>query len=137
MKTICITVLVFSRWVIFSSSIGRGNEEWVAPAFADTLKNPFTADGKIIAEGKKIYESVCWSCHGLDGKGEGPASKELKPKPADHTSDKVQKQSDGAIFWKMSKGRGEMLPLEKSLSKQQRWKLVCYIRELGKKEGTQ
>ena len=112
-------------------------EEWVAPPYADTLTNPIKADEKNLGEAKKIYENVCWSCHGLKGKGDGPASLKLNPKPADHTSEKVQRQTDGAIFWKMSKGRGDMLPYEKTLSKQQRWKLVCYIRELGKQNHMQ
>lgn len=137
MKIFCTTILIFVVWIMLNSSMKQNPVDWIAPSYADTLINPFTSNEKIIADGKKIYESACWTCHGMDGRGDGPASKELKPKPADHTSANIQKQSDGAIFWKMSKGRGEMVPLEKSLSKQQRWKLVCYIRELGKKEGTQ
>ena len=137
MKTFYATVLILALWIIFSGSARQNYTEWIAPAYADTLKNPFLKDAKIISEGKKIYESACWTCHGLDGKGAGPAAAKLNPNPADHTSGKIQMQSDGAIFWKISKGRGEMLPMEKSLSKQQRWKLVCYIRELGKQNGTQ
>jgi len=137
MKTLIVTILILAWWIILNGSTKQNYSEWIAPAYADTLKNIFIMDAKSISEGKKIYENACWTCHGLDGKGDGPAAEKLNPKPADHTSDKIQKQSDGALFWKMSKGRGEMLPLEKSLSKQQRWKLVCYIRELGKQNGTQ
>jgi mono/diheme cytochrome c family protein len=137
MKLIFFIVLVIAGWFLLSGNSAGNNEEWIAPAFADTLKNPFTTDAKILVEGKKIYESACWTCHGLDGRGHGPAADKLNPKPADHTSEKVQRQSDGAIFWKISKGRGEMLPMEKSLSKHQRWKIVCYIRELGKRSNTQ
>ena len=135
MKISGATVLLISGWIIFNGNMVQQYEAWNAPAFADTIKNPFAYNDKIMLEGKKIYESMCWTCHGLDGKGDGPASKELNPKPADHTSGKIQMQSDGVIFWKISKGRGPMIPYETSLSKSQRWKLVCYIRTLGKQYG--
>ena len=55
----------------------------------------------------------------------------LPTKPADWTSDKVQKQTDGEIFWKLSNGRGAMPPW-KSLPEKERWELVSYIRSLKK-----
>ena len=136
MKTLCLIGCLLAGWIIFSGNIVQHYEEWVAPSYADTLKNPLAYNEKVITEGKKIYESMCWACHGLDGKGDGPAAKELNPKPADHTSGKIQRQHDGVLFWKISKGRGLMAPYEQSLSKLQRWKLVCYIRELGKQYGS-
>ncbi len=130
MKKIILVVFFVSLWLLFNSN--NNTEEWVAPAWTDTLKNPFSNDIKAISEGKKIYESACWSCHGMGGKGDGPAAQTINPKPADHTSEIVQKQSDGSLYWKITKGRGVMAPYEKVYSKQQRWKLVCYIRKLKK-----
>ncbi|MCC7302614.1 MAG: c-type cytochrome [Bacteroidia bacterium] len=109
----------------------KQTKPWVAPSWTDTLKNPVIADAKSLAEGKKIYESACWSCHGKGGKGDGPAAKALTTPPADHTSSAFQTQSDGAIFWKITKGRGQMSPYEKTYSKTQRWKLVLFIRSLS------
>ena len=37
-------------------------------------------------DGKEEYLSNCAVCHGIDGKGKGPLSKTLKPKPADLTT---------------------------------------------------
>lgn len=34
-------------------------------------------------DAKQLYEKNCNSCHGPSGKGDGPASKILKPAPAD------------------------------------------------------
>lgn len=36
-------------------------------------------------EGKKLYQTYCTGCHGISGKGDGPAAKTLPVKPADHT----------------------------------------------------
>ncbi len=106
--------------------------EWKAPAEAHALKNPVKKfDAKEKAEAKKVVETNCVPCHGAAGKGDGPAAVALPIKPADWTSDKVQKQTDGEIFWKMSNGRGAMPPW-KSLAEKERWELVSYIRSLKK-----
>jgi mono/diheme cytochrome c family protein len=34
-------------------------------------------------DAKQLYEKSCSNCHGPTGKGDGPASKMLKPPPAD------------------------------------------------------
>ena len=36
--------------------------------------------------GKLMYASYCSSCHGLDGKGNGPTAQVLKTQPADQTA---------------------------------------------------
>ena len=56
----------------------------------------------------------------------------LNPKPADWTSKKVQDESDGEIFWKITTGRGAM-PAWWHLPEGDRWALVRYIRSLGAK----
>ena len=108
--------------------------EWKAPADAKATKNPTKKDDpKIIAEGKKLAETNCSSCHGNGGKGDGPAAAALPPpKPADWTSAKIAAESDGELFWKISNGRGAMPPW-KHLPDNQRWALIDYIRSLQKK----
>ena len=39
-----------------------------------------------ITSGKKIFANYCASCHGIDGKGNGPAAAALKPAPTDLTT---------------------------------------------------
>ena len=101
---------------------------WKAPAFVDTIRNPVPFSGPEMEDAKKIYNTTCWTCHGMDGKGAGPASVAINPKPADHTSQAVQSESDGALFWKISVGKGNMQPYRTLLTVKQRWALVNYIR---------
>jgi mono/diheme cytochrome c family protein len=49
-------------------------------------------------EAKEIFASRCTTCHGADGKGDGPAAAALNPKPRDFTDAAWQKTlSDEAI----------------------------------------
>ena len=103
--------------------------EWKAPAEAKSVKNPV----KGVGSAKKNIETNCVTCHGPNGKGDGPAASALPPpKPADWTSAKVAAESDGEIFWKISNGRGAMPPW-KHLPDKDRWEIVNYIRTLQKK----
>ena len=43
------------------------------------------ASAQDIDVGKTEYQSSCAACHGIDAKGNGPVSKELKTRPADLT----------------------------------------------------
>ena len=75
--------------------------KWVAPEWADTLKNPFAGSIKATNEGKKLFQLYCVTCHGEEGKGNGPAAASLNPHPADLALKSVQKQTDGSFFWKI------------------------------------
>ena len=105
---------------------------WEAPAAEKAKKNPLPANAATVAQGKKVADVNCVSCHGAKGKGDGAAAAALNPKPADWTSKKLQAESDGEIFWKLSTGRGAM-PSWKFLPENDRWALVGYIRSLGGK----
>ncbi|MEI7802461.1 MAG: cytochrome c [Bacteroidota bacterium] len=105
---------------------------WVAPESANALKNPLSGNSSATTEGKILYAKYCVVCHGATGKGDGVAAAALAIPPANHASAKVQSQSDGAIFWKITNGRGAMASYKTTFTDQQRWQLVNYIRTLAK-----
>jgi mono/diheme cytochrome c family protein len=115
-----------------SVASARAQVAWEAPAAEKAKKNPLPTDAKVVEQGKKVAQVNCVSCHGAKGKGDGVAAAALSPKPADWTSPRVQAESDGEIFWKISTGRGAM-PAWKHLPENDRWALVRYIRSLGAK----
>jgi mono/diheme cytochrome c family protein len=131
-KTLLILPVSLTAVLFMSSADMKEQQkpEWVAPSWADTIKNPLKGKADAVALGKKTYTTYCVACHGDKGKGDGIAAGGLNPRPANHTTDKFQKQSDGAIFWKLTSGRPPMAAYEKMLTVQQRWQLVDYMRTL-------
>ena len=127
---VTLAVIVAAAVGVPASAYAQG--AWVAPAAEKDKKNPLPADAQTVAQGKKVAEVNCVSCHGARGKGDGAAAVALNPKPADWTSAKVQSESDGEIFWKISTGRGAM-PAWNFLPERDRWALVRYIRSLAAK----
>ncbi len=127
-----VFIFHFFFMLIFLSFQTLAQTKWVAPKAADDLKNPIVGNTDALKEGKTLYVSYCTPCHGEKGKGDGVAAASLSTKPADHSSDYVQKQSDGALFWMITEGRNPMPTYKQAFSDQQRWELVDYIRTLAK-----
>jgi mono/diheme cytochrome c family protein len=132
LRRAALTLAVIAAAAVGAPVFAHAQAAWVAPAGEKDKKNPLPADAQTIAQGKKVADVNCVSCHGAKGKGDGAAAVALNPKPADWTSAKVQAESDGEIFWKISTGRGAM-PSWKFLPENDRWALVRYIRSLGGK----
>jgi len=107
-------------------------DKWVAPASADQIKNPVTANATNLVTGKELYTKTCYICHGKKGKGDGPKSAEIDKPVGDFTKVTFYKQTDGAIFWKITEGKKPMPSFRKELTDEQRWMVVNYIREFGK-----
>lgn len=105
-------------------------ERWAAPDEASGLVNPYAGNQIAAQKGGMLYQKLCWTCHGKTGLGDGPAGKTLNPKPKNFKLDGVQRQSDGELFWKISNGKGMMLPYKHSLSEEQLWQLVNFIRSI-------
>ena len=131
-------------FIILLSSVGtllfisfKGNfplqEPWKAPDSADTIKSPFPFTPQVIREGEKLYNTLCVSCHGTNGLGDGQPGR-FKIQPANFHSKVVSDQKDGAIFWKLSNGKGNMPGYGLALSEEKRWQLIAYVRQFVKQD---
>jgi mono/diheme cytochrome c family protein len=106
---------------------------WDMPDAAKIVKNPVTATPETIAAAAKMYVDDCSTCHGEKGKGDGFAAGASSIPPANFTDAKLMgSETDGALFWKMSEGRGVMPAWKDILSETERWQLVNYLRKLYK-----
>lgn len=139
-----ITILLITPLFIFSQDKGKTENkqqagskdssasEWKAPKSAGKEKNPLAGIIEATHKGENLFVQNCTECHGMAGAGDGPTADMLDTKPANLTSPKVQKESDGALFWKISEGKGAMASYKNVFSEEQRWQLINYIRTLGK-----
>lgn len=123
-----VSVLALVAGLALASS-AVAQAPWVAPESEKAKKNPLPNDKKVMEQGEKVAKMNCASCHGTKGKGDGAAAAALNPKPADWTSSRVQAETDGELFWKISNGRGPMPPW-KHLPEKDRWAVIRYIRSL-------
>jgi mono/diheme cytochrome c family protein len=110
----------------------ESNGLWVAPERAGRQTDPTPPTANNIKHGRSLFQRECELCHGKAGHGDGMQAAYLTIKPADLASDRIQSQSDGAIFYKITEGRGQM-PKAK-LNDTEKWAVIEYLRTLATKK---
>ncbi|HKR07113.1 MAG TPA: cytochrome c [Bacteroidia bacterium] len=120
--------LLFVSFLLAVLIAAAQTTSWKAPATAAKVKNPVASDATSIEAGKKIYIKECNKCHGKKGMGDGPNSADLDKKLEPLNNAEVKGQTDGELFWKISEGKKPMPSTKKTLTDDQRWQLINYIR---------
>ncbi len=89
-----------------------------------------------ITNGLRLYQANCAICHGVNGYGDGPAGRQLRPRPADLTAPHTGAHTAGDLFWWLSHGirRSAMPAFEDRLSETDRWDLINFLRTLSAAE---
>lgn len=124
--------LIMSFFVLIFA-YGSTFVEWVVPENAKNMKNPQAKTEANINNGKMLYAKHCKSCHGKDGLGDGPKASSIEASCGDFSSAAFQAQTDGALFYKTSEGKGDMPAFKGKLAdEKERWDLVLYMRTLKK-----
>jgi mono/diheme cytochrome c family protein len=104
-----------------STIVAQAERPWRAPASSDARVNPLAARPDTTSGGARLFQQRCTVCHGSDATGtrRGP----------NLTTGPVQRQSDGALFWKITSGNTRTgMPTFSFLPELQRWQLVNYLR---------
>ncbi len=100
------------------------------PSDVAKLTNPFGITPANIAAGRALYHRSCWICHGLDGRGDGPAASHMPQKPINFTSDHdFQTETDGQVFWIIKKGINgtDMTNWETAFTDHEIWQIESYV----------
>ncbi len=96
---------------------------------AVTIINPVPASAQSISRGKYFYSINCMTCHGAQGRGDGPVGQKFTdPTPVDLNEDYTQDQADGQIFFTLTRGRVAMPFYRDALSQQERWDVINFIK---------
>lgn len=122
------TLFVFLMFLTAGSGV---QEVWVVPDEARAVENPVALTDEALAAGEQAYSARCASCHGDTGKGDGKATRFIKPAPADiSTVEARDRMTDGEIFFKITEGKKPMPGMARTLSDEERWQVVHYLRTL-------
>ncbi|WKK59005.1 MULTISPECIES: cytochrome c [unclassified Sphingobacterium] len=119
------------------------------------VKNPLLVTQAHLAEGETLFLTYCAVCHGKDGAGDGPITKDrsvtdsrgtralenFPPPPSYHQSagvpssrgGKMSELTDGKIYHTITYGYNSMGAHASQLTPEERWKVVMYVHELQKK----
>lgn len=107
----------------------------------EQLQNPVRANLASLKNGEKLFQRYCSTCHGPEGKGDGPVAGApfgTGPLglvlPVGGPASVAKVFSDGHIFTTMTLGRGRM-PSYKRILPEHRWDIVNYIRDLNGQGG--
>ena len=108
------------------------------PATMDSLgalPNPTPVSPASLENGRKYFTINCAVCHGVNGKGDGPAVK-YGMAGIDLTGPMTQGRTDGYVFGMIRNGRG-LMPTYNRIEEHERWDVVNYVRALqGKVPNT-
>ena len=93
-----------------------------------------TPNPELMARGELLYAQSCATCHGPEGKGDGPAGLSLNPRPRDFTrnGDWVNGTHLDEIFRTLEEGiQGTAMASYTDLSRRDRMALVHVVQSLG------
>ena len=112
------------------------------PSIRDSVTEKMEMRGdEQLATGKEVYAQNCASCHGDQGKGEGPAAGALNPPPRNFVKADAQwtnGSSQLAIYNTLQNGiEGTSMASYSNLPEQELWALVHYVRQWVPEEARQ
>jgi mono/diheme cytochrome c family protein len=121
---VVVGILQVVALAALTAQSSQQNPSWVAPDRAASKPNPLAGRPELAGGGRKIFGQRCAQCHGDDAQGTRRAPSLL--------SRRVQAETDGALFWKISSGDTRAgMPSFSYLPAPERWQLVLHLRSLA------
>ncbi|MBM3925220.1 MAG: c-type cytochrome [SAR202 cluster bacterium] len=103
-------------------------------AFSDEeiTTGPFPPNAESLAKGKALYQQHCIACHGVGGRGDGPAAGGLSPPPLDLTVHVPLHTAQELLGFIENGIPGTAMPaFDDVLSYEEKWHLINYIKSLA------
>lgn len=83
-----------------------------------------------LAEGRQLYEKTCASCHGMTGRGDGPAAHGMNPRPPAVGDHETMRDVSPATMYRIASvgiSGTPMTGFASALTVEQRWNIVSYL----------
>lgn len=124
--------VIFIITAIAGSIVVYSLSGWNAPAAAKNLKNPFPASTAALETASTDYAARCQNCHGPNGDGRGERAERLSIAPADfRDAHAMRLRTDGELFWIITEGHKPMPAFRGTMTDEQRWHLVDFVRQFA------
>jgi mono/diheme cytochrome c family protein len=95
------------------------------------LENPFSSVQPGATErGAAVFGSFCQPCHGAGALGDGLVVQHGFPQPPSLLSPEPVRLTDAKIFSIVTNGLGQMPSYASQISRDDRWKVILYLRSL-------
>jgi mono/diheme cytochrome c family protein len=100
------------------------------------LTNPFAeSDNAAVNRGYAVFTNFCGPCHGASGQGNGPVATRGFPPPPSLLAEHAVQMKDGQVFHLLSFGQRNMASYASQISREDRWKVILYVRDLQAQEA--
>ena len=121
---------------------------WMCATAVGIMGTPWVGEGAMalepdMLEGRLVYERSCLVCHGVAGKGDGPAafynSAYQAPRPRDlmvgnykfRSTPSGEAPTDQDLFWIITNGIPGYMPPFSGLSEEARWQVIAYVKQFS------
>jgi mono/diheme cytochrome c family protein len=138
--------MIRRRMRLLALAVAAGVIWWRAPSFSlltvaayptSFQYSPTDFSAGSILRGRHLFAANCTACHGVEGRGDGPAAAAMTDKPANLTQAHVLEHPDGDMMWWVSHGMdgpegGQVMPgFASSLQSDDLWSLIDYARVIS------
>ena len=129
--------LIFVCLGLISLGLEFARASWLVPTRSRERSGYSLCDQTDLTEGKRLFETRCFVCHGRDGKGDGPSATGLAERPQDLTDPNWQKSNADDLIGIVIKeggvaiGKTGAMPPNPDLTQDQIQGLVAFVRSLA------
>jgi mono/diheme cytochrome c family protein len=107
------------------------------------LENPTLAgateggDSAAVERGAFVFSTFCVTCHGPQGLGDGPVTKQGVPPPPSLIAERALRMADGQMYHVITFGQGNMAAYASQVEREDRWRVINYVRRLQQEATAQ
>lgn len=84
----------------------------------------------VLERGGAAFRAYCVACHGGGGTGDGPVSLRGFPPPPSLLAPHAREMADGQLYHVITFGQGNMPAHAALVDREDRWKVIAYVRKL-------